>query len=112
MLAVVHVGEYSAFGDGSEHKRHLNESPQRHGFSTELLPSSNSCQCSAYYSPIYPLKQLLLMLLLCIESPEALLGVADFADTGCFLIAQVAEAGLEYSINIILSYLPVTSGFN
>lgn len=52
------------------------------------------------------------MLLLCIESPEALLGVAVFADTGCFLIAQVAEAGLENSINIILSYLPVTSGFN
>lgn len=52
------------------------------------------------------------MLLLSAESPEALLGVAVFADTGCFLIAQVAEAGLENSINIILSYLPVTSGFN
>lgn len=51
------------------------------------------------------------MLLLCAESSKALLGVAVFADSGCFLIAQVAKAGLENSINIILSYLPVTSGF-
>lgn len=51
------------------------------------------------------------MLLLRAESSEALLGVAVFADSGCFLIAQVAEAGLENSINIISAYLRVTSGF-
>lgn len=51
------------------------------------------------------------MLLLCAESSEALLCVAVFTDSACFLVAQVAEAGLENSINIILSYLPVTSGF-
>lgn len=51
------------------------------------------------------------MLLLCAESSEALLGVAAFADSGCFLIAQVPAAGLENSINIISAYLAVTSGF-
>lgn len=51
------------------------------------------------------------MLLLCAESSEALLGFAAFGDGGCFLIAQVAEAGLENSINIISAYFPVTSGF-
>lgn len=51
------------------------------------------------------------MLLLCAESSEALLGFAVFADGGWFLIAQVAEAGLENSISIISAYLPVTSGF-
>lgn len=51
------------------------------------------------------------MLLLCAESSEAPLGFAVFADGGCFLIAEVAEVGLENSINIISAYLPVTSGF-
>lgn len=51
------------------------------------------------------------MRLLCDESSEALLDLAVFADGGCFLIAQVAEAGLENPISIISAYLPVTSGF-
>lgn len=51
------------------------------------------------------------MLLLCAEPSKALSGFAFFADGGCFLIAQVAEAGLENSINIISAYLPVISGF-
>lgn len=51
------------------------------------------------------------MLLLYAESSEALLGFAVFADGGCFLIAQGAEAGLENSINIISAYLLVNSGF-
>jgi len=51
------------------------------------------------------------MLLLCGESSEALIGFAIFADGGCFLIAQVTEAGLENSVSIISAYLPVTSGF-
>lgn len=51
------------------------------------------------------------MLLVCAESSEALLGFAAFAHGGCFLIAQVAERGLENSISIISAYFPVTSGF-
>lgn len=47
------------------------------------------------------------MLLLC----EALLGFAVFADGVCFLVAQVAEVGLENSVSIISAYLSVTSGF-
>lgn len=48
---------------------------------------------------------------LCAESSEARLGSTVFADGGCFLIAQVAEAGLENSSSIIPAYLPVTRGF-
>lgn len=46
---------------------------------------------------------------LCTE--DSVLVLLFFADSGCFLVALVAEVGLENSIDIFSSYLPVTSGF-